>query len=94
MFITGEAMDIGVAVTDAVTAILSRLVAVYTGSRMCTSIRAITERILLHCSLTSAPGHHTSRHWIVEKAIAAMHDAMQDEVTNTLFLATFIAHVG
>ena len=58
---------------------------------MCTSIRAISERILLHCSLTSAPGHHASRRWIVENAIAAMHDAMQDEVTHTLFLATFIA---
>ena len=58
---------------------------------MCTSIRAISERILLHCSLTSAPGHHASRRWIVEKAIAAMHDAMHDEVTHALLLATFIA---
>ena len=90
VFIRGEAMDIGVAVSDAEAAILSRLVEVYIGLRMCTSIRAISERILLHCSLTSAPGHHASRRWIVEKAIAAMHDAMQDEVTHTLFLATFI----
>ena len=91
MFVMGEAMDIGVAVSDAEAAILSRLVEVYIGLRMCTSIRAISERILLHCSLTSAPGHHASRRWIVEKAIAAMHDAMQDEVTHALFLATFIA---
>ena len=91
VFIRGEAMDIGVAVSDAEAAILSRLVEVYIGLRMCTSIRAISERILLHCSLTSAPGHHASRRWIAEKAIAAMHDAMQDEVTHALFLATFIA---
>ena len=84
-------MDIGVAVLDAEAAILSRLVEVYTGLRMCTSIRAISERILLHRSLTSAPGHRASRRWIVEKAIAAMHDAMQDEVTHTLFLARFMA---
>ena len=84
-------MDIGVAMSDAKAAILSRLVEVYIGLRMCTSVRAISERILLHCSLTSAPGHHASRQWIVEKTIAAMHDAMQDEVTHTLFLATFIA---
>ena len=91
VFVRGEAMDIGVAMSDAEAAILSRLVEVYIGLRMCTSVRAISERILLHCSLTSAPGHHASRQWIVEKAIAAMHDAMQDEVTHTLFLATFIA---
>ena len=91
MFIRGEAMDIGVAVSDAEVAILSRLVEVYIGLRMCTSIRAMSERILLHCSVTSAPRHHASRRWIVEKAIAAMHDAMQDEVTHALFLATFIA---
>ena len=91
MFITGEAMDIGVPLTPAEAAILSRLVEVYIGLRMCTSIRAISECILLHCSLTSAPGHHASRRWIVEKAIAAMHDAMQDDVTHTLYLATFIA---
>ena len=91
VFVRGEAMDIGVAVSDAEAAILSRLVEVYIGLRMCTSIRAISERILLHCSLTSAPGHHASRRWIVEKAIAAVHDAMQDEVTHALFLATFIA---
>ena len=91
VFIRGEAMDIGVAVSDAEAAILSRLVEVYIGLRMCTSIRAISERILLHCSVTSAPGHHASRRWIVEKAIVAMHDAMKDEVTHTLFLAPFIA---
>ena len=51
-------MDIGVAVTDAEATIFSRLVEVYIGLHMCTSIRAIRERILLHCSLTSAPGHH------------------------------------
>ena len=91
VFIRGEAMDIGVAMLDAEAAILSRLVEVYIGLRMCTSVRAISERIILHCSLTSAPGHHASRRWIVEKAFAAMHDAMQNEVTHTLFLATFIA---
>ena len=91
MFIRGGAMDIGVAVTDAEAAILSQLVGVCIGLRMCTSIRAISERILLHCSLTFARGHHASRRWKVEKAIAAMHHAMQDEVTHTLFLATFIA---
>ena len=91
MFIRGEAMDIGVPLTDAEAAILSRLVEVYIGFCMCTSIRAVSEVILLHCSLTSAPGHHASRRWIVEKAIAAMHDAMQDEVTHTLYSATFIA---
>ena len=58
VFIRGEAMDIGVAVTDAEVAILSRLVEVYIGLRMCSAIRAISERILLHCSLTSALGHH------------------------------------
>ena len=72
-------MDIGVAVSDAEAAILSWLVEVYIGLHMCTSIRAISERILLRCSLTSAPAHHASRRWIVENAIAAMHDAMQDE---------------
>ena len=55
VFIRGEAMDIGVAVSDAEATIVSRLVEVYIGVRMCTSIRAISERILLHCSLTSAP---------------------------------------
>ena len=91
VFIRGEAMDIGLAASDAQAAILSRLVEVYIGLRMCTSIAASSERILLHCSLTSAPGHHASRPWVVEKAFAAMHDAMQVEVTHTLFLATFIA---
>ena len=91
VFIRGEAMDIRVAVSDAEAAILSRLVEVYVGLRMFTSIRAISERILLHCSLTSAPGHHASRRCIVEKAIAAMHDAMQDEVAHAVCLATFIA---
>ena len=91
VFVMGEAMDIGVAVTDTEAAILSRLVEVYIWSHVCTSIRAISERILLHCSLTSAPGHHASRQWILEKAIAVMHDDMQVEITHTLFLATFIA---
>ena len=91
VFIRGEAMDIGVAMSDAEAAILSRLVEVYIGLHMCISFRAISERILLHCSLTFAPGHHASRRWIVEKAIAAMHGARQDEVTHTLFLAPFIA---
>ena len=91
MFIRGEAMDMGVPLTDAEAAILSRLVEVYIGLRMCTSIRAISERILLHCSLTSTLGHHGSRRWIVEKAVAAMHDAMQDDVRHILYMATFIA---
>ena len=84
-------MDIGVPVTDAKAAILSRLVEVCIGSRICMSIRAISERILLHCSLPSAPGHHGSWRWIVEKAIAAMHDAMQDDVANILYMTPFIA---
>ena len=50
-------------------AILSRLVELYIPLRMCKSIRAISERSLLHCSLTSAPGHHASRRWIVEKLL-------------------------
>ena len=66
MFIKGEAMDIRVPLTDSGAAILSWLVEVYIGLRMCTSIRAISERILLHWSLTSAHGHHASRRWIVE----------------------------
>ena len=94
VFFKGEAMDIVLAVSDVEAAILSRLVDVYIGLRMCTSIRAINERILLHCSLTFALGHHASRRWIVEEAIAAMHDAMQDEVTHTLFPATFVCSVG
>ena len=77
--------------TDAVEAILSRLVEVYIGIRMCTSIRAISERILLHCSLTSEHGHHASRRWIVEKAMVAMHGAMQDDMSETLQRASFIA---
>ena len=60
MFIRGERMDLGVPMRDAVAAILSRLLEVYIGLRMCTSIRAISERILLHCALTSDPGHHAS----------------------------------
>ena len=84
-------MDIGVPVTNAKAAIFSRLVEVYIGLRMCTSIRAISERFLLHCSLTSAPGHHASRRWIVGKAIAAMHDARQEDVTHILYMTTFIA---
>ena len=80
-------MDIGVPVTDVEAAILSPLVEVYIGLWMCTSIRAISEQILLHCSLTSAPGHHASRRWIVEKAIVAMHD----DATNILHMTTFMA---
>ena len=53
LFIRGEGMDLGVPMTDAVAAILSHLVEVYIGLRMCTSIRAISKRILLHCTLTS-----------------------------------------
>ena len=91
MFIKGEAMDIGVPLTNAEAAILSYLVELYIGLRMYTSIRAISERILLHCSLTCAPVRHASWRWIIEKAIAAMHDAIQDDVTHILYLATFIA---
>ena len=91
VFIRGEGMDLVVPMTDAVAAILSRLVEVYIGLRMCTSIRAISERILLHCTLTSQPGHHASRRWIVEKAMVAMHGAMQDGVSETLQRALFIA---
>ena len=91
MFIRGEGMDLGVPMTDAVVAILSRLVEVYIGLRMCTFIRAISERILLHCALTSEPGHHASRGWTVEKAMVAMHGAMQDGVSETLQRALFIA---
>ena len=80
----GEAMDIGVPLTDGEVAILSRLVEVYIGLRICTSIRAISEQILPRCSLTSTHGPHASGRWIVEKAIAAMHDAMQDDVPNIL----------
>ena len=61
VFIRGDGMDLGVPMTDAVRAILSRLVEVYIGLRMCTSIPAIGERILLHRTLTSEPGHHASR---------------------------------
>ena len=61
VFITGEGMDLGVPMTDAVAAILSRLEEVYIGLRMCTSIRPISERILLAlCRLTSEPVHHAS----------------------------------
>ena len=91
VFIKGEAIDIAVPFTHAAGANLSRFVEVYIGVRMCTSICAISERNLLHCSLTYGPGHHASRRWIVEKAIAAMHDAMQDDVTNIPYLTTFIA---
>ena len=84
VFIRGEGMDLGVPMTDAVAAIWSHLVEVYIGLRMCTSIRAINERILSHCALTSALGHHASRRWIVEKAMVAMHGAMQDGVSETL----------
>ena len=91
MFIRGEGMDLGVPMSDAVAAILSRLVEVYIGLRMCTSIRAISEHILLHCAFTSEPGHHASRRWIVERAMVAMHGAMQDGVSETLQRALFIA---
>ena len=91
MFIRGEAMDIGVQLTDTEAAILSRMVEVYIRLRMCTSIRAISERILLHCSLTSALGDHASRRGIVEKAIALMHDAMQDDGASILYMTAFIA---
>ena len=47
VFIRGEGMDLGVPMSDAAVAILSRLVEVYIGLRMCTSIRAISERIRL-----------------------------------------------
>ena len=76
---------------DVEVVILSRLVEVYIGLRMCTSICAISERILLHGALTSATGHHASWWWIVEKALAAMHDAMQDAVSNILYMTAFIA---
>ena len=58
MFIRGEAMDIGVPLTHAEAAILSRLVEVYVGLRMYTCIRAISEETLLHCSLRFAAGQH------------------------------------
>ena len=56
-----------------------------------TSIRAISERSILHCALTSEPGHHASRRCIVDKAMVAMHGAMQDGVSETLQRALFIA---
>ena len=91
VFISGVVMNIGVPLTDAEAAILSRLVEVHIGLHMCTSIPAISEPILLPCSLTCAPGHHSSRRWIFEKAIAAMHDAKEEDVTHILYLTTFIA---
>ena len=84
-------MDIRVPLAHLGAAVLSQLVQDYIGLWMSTSIRAITERILLHCSLTSTPGHHAPRRWIVEKAVAAMHDAMHNEVTNILYMTMFIA---
>ena len=93
MFIKGEAMDIGVQLTDAEAAILSPLVEDCMGLRMCTSICAISECILLRRSLIFAPGHHASWRWIVEKAMAAMHDAMQDDVTKVPYLRAFIAQL-
>ena len=84
-------MVIGVPGIDAQAATLSRLVGVYIGLRMCASIRATSERILLHCTLTSAPGPHASRRWIVKKAIVAMHDAIENDVTNILYMTTLIA---
>ena len=91
VFIRGGGMDLGVPMSDAVAAILSPLVEVYIGLRMCTSICAISDRILSHCALNSEPGHHASRRWIVEKAMVAMHGAMQDGVSETLQRALFIA---
>ena len=91
MFIKAEAMDIGVPLTDATALILSRLVELYIGLRMCTSIVAINEHILLHCALTFAPEHHAFRRWIVQKAIATVHDAMQDVVIKVLCMTAFIA---
>ena len=61
MVMRGGAMHIGVPLTDVEAAILSWLVEVYIALRMCTSILAMNERLLLHCSLTSTPGHHASR---------------------------------
>ena len=60
VFIGGEAMDIGVPTTDAEAAILSRSFEVYIALWTCTSIRGISEQILLHCSLTCFVGHHAS----------------------------------
>ena len=91
VFIRGESMDVGVPMTDALAAILSCLVKVFIGPRMCTSICSISERILLHCSLTYHVGHYASRRWILEKATVAMHGAMQDGVSETLQRASFIA---
>ena len=91
VFIRGEGMDLGVPMTDAEAAILSRLVEVDIGLRMCTSIPAISKRIILHCSLTSVPGHHALRRCIVGKAMVAMHGAMQHGVSETLQRALFIA---
>ena len=91
VFIRGDGMDLGVLMSDAVAAILSRLVEAYIGLRMRTSIHAMSERILLHCALASEPGHHASRRWIVEKAMVAMHGVMQDGVSETLQRALFIA---
>ena len=84
-------MDIGVPRTNALAAISSRLVEVYIRLRTCTSIRAMSERILVHCTLTSKPGHHASRPWIVEKVVVAMHGAMKDGVSETLQRSLFIA---
>ena len=61
------------------------------GSACCTSIRAISERIRLHCTLTAETGHHVSRRLIVEKAMVAMHGAMQGGASQTLQRALFIA---
>ena len=91
IFMRGEGMDLGVLMTDTVAAIWSRLVEVYIGLRMCTSIRAISERILVHNTLTSEPGHHASHRWILENAMIAMHGAMQDCVSETLQRTFFIA---
>ena len=91
MFIEAAAMDFCVPLTDAEAAFLARLFEVYIGLRTSTSIRAIRECILLHYSLTFDPEHHASWRWIVEKAIAAMHDAIEDDVPKVLDMTAFIA---
>ena len=58
---------------------------------MSTAMYAISECILLDCSPTFAVGHHASRRWIVEREIAAMHDALQDDIPKILYTTAFIA---
>ena len=84
-------MDVGVPMNDKEATLLSCLVHVYIGLRMRTSIRAMSEQNLLHCSLTSQPSHHASRRWIVEKAIAAKHDTMHNDVIALLHATPLIA---